>query len=340
MVDPALVTARDITCEFNVVSGLYRGRRTLKALRGVSLELRRGEVIGIVGESGSGKSTLAKVLLGLQSPTRGTVHLQGRPLGEFGRRERASMLQAVFQDPTGSLNPMHTVESIVGLPLRVLGIGDRRGRRQSVSRMIDRVGLPSRCIDVYPGQLSGGQKQRVAIARALIAAPAVLICDEPTSALDVSVQAQIVNLLRDLQREIGMSIIVISHNLAVVSKIASRVLVMYLGRIVEAGPTEDIFRRARHPYTQALLSSFLPAKPYRPLPDLGLKGQFSNAFDVAVGCSFHARCPVAIECCARTPPEPKAGGGAHVECHRAEAPPSRSSAQAVPLALPYVATTA
>jgi peptide/nickel transport system ATP-binding protein len=340
MVEPALMSARDIQCEFNVAGGFYRGRRLLKALRGVSIELRRGEVLGIVGESGSGKSTLAKVLLGLQRPTKGSVDVQGRPLGELNRRERACLLQAVFQDPTSSLNPMHSVESIVGLPLRVLGIDGRTERRLAVTRMINRVGLPTQCIELRPGQLSGGQKQRVAIARALIVGPAVLICDEPTSALDVSVQAQIVNLLRDLQHDIGLSIIVISHNLAVVSQMASRVAVMYLGRIVEAGPTESVFCRPQHPYTQALLSSFLPAKPHRPLPDLGLRGQPSNAFAVAAGCPFRPRCPVAIECCGEVAPEPTTAGEIYVECHRAGSPTSRSSPPAVSSGLTLRAATA
>ncbi|MFI5014168.1 MAG: oligopeptide/dipeptide ABC transporter ATP-binding protein [Hyphomicrobiales bacterium] len=313
-----LLSARDVECEFAVGRGIFRRPELIKALRGISIEIGRGEILGIVGESGSGKSTLAKILLGLQAPTSGFVELLGHPLTEFDRRQRARLVQAVFQDPASSLNPRQTIEAIVGMPLNVLAIGDRRERHSAVARMIELVGLPAQCLGVHSGQLSGGQRQRVAIARALVLRPSVLICDEPTSALDVSVQAQIVNLLRGVSRELGTSMIVISHNLAVVAQMASRVAVMYLGRIVEAGPTSRIFGDPQHPYTQALLLSFLPAQAGRALPDLRLRGQFPSPFELPPGCAFHPRCPIATEVCARSAPAASVHLDRAIECHHRE----------------------
>ena len=240
----------------------YPGRRRLfghegetLALRGVSLDVPRGGVLGVVGESGSGKSTLARVLLGLRAPDGGTVSLFGRPLAGLPRKERARLVQPVFQDPYGSLNPRRSIEAIVRLPLDVHDIGPRADRPKVVRDMLQRCGLPERLLSAKPGQLSGGQRQRVAIATALVMRPALLVCDEPTSALDVSVQAQVLALLQDLRAAFGLTYVFISHDLAVVRSIADTVAVMKAGEVVEHGPAEQVFTAPRHPYTVTLLES-------------------------------------------------------------------------------------
>ena len=213
----------------------FRQAAVLKALRGVELEVAEGEILGLVGESGCGKSTLARLLLGIEQPNQGEVIIDGRPISSFSPRERAKLIQPVFQDPYSSLNPRMTVSAAIAAPLEIQKWGDARMRAAAVHRMMDAVGLPRYLAHAYPVQLSGGQRQRVAIARALIGEPKILVCDEPTSALDVSVQAQILNLLIELHRDFRLTIVLISHNLAVVSHLADRVAVMYLGRIVEIG---------------------------------------------------------------------------------------------------------
>ena len=215
----------------------------------------RGGVLGVVGESGSGKSTLARVLLGLRAPDGGTVSLFGRPLAGLPRKERARLVQPVFQDPYGSLNPRRSIEAIVRLPLDVHDIGPRADRPKVVRDMLQRCGLPERLLSAKPGQLSGGQRQRVAIATALVMRPALLVCDEPTSALDVSVQAQVLALLQDLRAAFGLTYVFISHDLAVVRSIADTVAVMKAGEVVEHGPAEQVFTAPRHPYTVTLLES-------------------------------------------------------------------------------------
>jgi peptide/nickel transport system ATP-binding protein len=306
---------RNVECHFRVGGGLFGGGRDLRAVNGVSLAIRQGEVLGIVGESGSGKSTLARVLLGLLSPTAGEIFFDGRAIGSFGPRALARRVQPVFQDPYSSLNPRRTVGAIIGAPLVVHRIGDPGGRRREVERLMGLVGLPRRLYDAYPGQLSGGQRQRVAIARALIMRPAMVICDEPTSALDVSVQSQILNLLQDLQQASGLTYILISHNLAVVEHIATRVAVMYLGRVVEENETEALFRAPRHPYTKALLASVLTPEPGLGVPDTGLGLAFPNPLDPPPGCVFHPRCPEAGPRCRTTAPRDLLDGPRLVACH-------------------------
>jgi peptide/nickel transport system ATP-binding protein len=310
-----LLEARALERHFAVGGGLMRAGRTLKAVNGVSLAVRRGEVLGLVGESGCGKSTLARMLLGLLPPTRGAVLLDGTPIAELPRAALARRIQPVFQDPYASLNPHKTLATIIGLPLAVHGLGNAENQRAEVTAMMDRVGLPARLLGAYPGQLSGGQRQRVAIARALIMRPEIVICDEPTSALDVSVQSQILNLLQDLQRELGLTYILISHNLAVVEHMATRVAVMYLGRIVEENETEALFRAPRHPYTKALLMSVLTPEPGLGVPDTHLGTAFPNPLDPPAGCPFHPRCPEALSRCAIEPPKPLQSGESTVECH-------------------------
>ena len=300
----ALLEARGVSRDFSISRGLFAGRRLLHAVVDIDIMVETGEVLGIVGESGSGKSTFGKMLLGLLAPTRGSIRFAGADVGAIDRKNLARKIQPVFQDPYSSLNPRRTVASIVAAPLTVLGLGTRLKRRAMAVAMLERVGLPARYADVYPGELSGGQRQRVAIARALVVEPQIVLLDEPTSALDVSVQSQILNLLVDLKREFGLTYIFISHNLAVIEHIATNVAVMYLGRIVEFAPREALFRAPRHPYTKALLASVLTPEPGLGVPDTGLGLAFPNPLDPPPGCAFHPRCPEAGTRCSLAAPRP------------------------------------
>jgi peptide/nickel transport system ATP-binding protein len=304
-----------VSQRFVVSSGPFAPRRILNALADVDLALAQGETLGLVGESGSGKSTVAKILLGLLRPSAGEARLQGRSIRELARRDLARRVQPVFQDPYASLNPSRTIEAIVGLPLSVHRVGgDTAERRARVARMLDLVGLSGRFAEAYPGELSGGQRQRVAIARALILEPEALICDEPTSALDVSVQAQILNLLIDLRRTLHLTLLFISHNLAVVEHLADRVAVMYLGRIVEEAATADLFRAPRHPYTRALFASVLTPEPGAGIPAPPLGSAAADPFADTPGCAFAPRCPLAAPACAVRPTLVREGCRA-VACH-------------------------
>jgi peptide/nickel transport system ATP-binding protein len=311
----ALIELRDVRRDFHVGAGLFRKARVLHAVNGVTLSIAKGEVMAIVGESGCGKTTLARMILGLLPVTAGTISIDGIALSTHDRHELARRVQPVFQDPYASLNPRKSIRSIVGLPLVVHDIGSAAERKRKVEDMIDLVGLPRRVLDSYPNQLSGGQRQRVAIARALVMRPEVVVCDEPTSALDVSVQSQILNLLQELQRELGLTYIFISHNLAVVEHIATRVAVMYLGRIVEEAETTDLFGQPRHPYTRALLASVLTPEPGLGIPDTKLGVAYPNPINPPSGCTFHPRCPDAFAPCARIAPRPLGDARGHVECH-------------------------
>jgi peptide/nickel transport system ATP-binding protein len=312
----SLVEARGLSCAFSVGRGLFAPRSKLRAVVDVDLVIQEGEVLGLVGESGSGKSTLGRLLLGLNTPDSGTIRIANRDIAAIDRRALAGLIQPVFQDPYSSLNPRKSVASIVALPLAVLGRGTTRERRERAIAMLARVGLPMRYADVYPSELSGGQRQRVAIARALVVEPKIVLLDEPTSALDVSVQAQILNLLLDLRRDLGLTYLFISHNLAVIEHIATRVAVMYLGRIVETGTRDAVFRNPRHPYTRALLASVLTPEPGRGVPDTGLGLAFPNPLDPPPGCVFHPRCPDAMARCRTDAPRVVASdGGGIVACH-------------------------
>ena len=283
----------------------------VRAVDGVTLAVPEGGVMGIVGESGCGKSTLARIVMGLLAPSSGSVLVAGHALSTLDRKARARLIQPVFQDPYSSLNPRHRVRDIVALPLRAQGERDVEGR---VMDMLARVGLPGAMADRLPGQLSGGQRQRVAIARALVGRPRIVVCDEPTSALDVSVQAQILNLLAELRTELGLTLVFISHNLAVVEHIATEVAVMYLGRIVEHADVDALFAAPRHPYTRALLASVLTPDPSLGIPESGLLDIAPDPAHIPPGCRLHPRCPVAEARCAVERPDGHRAAGRLVEC--------------------------
>jgi len=310
-----VLEARDVTRTFMISAGFMRGKRPLHAVNGINLKVRRGEVLGLVGESGCGKSTLAKMLLGLLPPSSGELFVDGRPTSRMERLEMARKVQPVFQDPYSSLNPRKSIGDIIGLPVRVQGPVVEDDLKKRVEEIMELVGLPRRLYRNFPNQLSGGQRQRVAVARALINRPEVVICDEPTSALDVSVQSQILNLLQELRAELNLTYILISHNLAVVEHMATRVAVMYLGRLVEVSDTDQLFDNPQHPYTQALLQSVLTPDPNLEVPDAGLGVAYPNPVDPPSGCTFHPRCIKAMPHCSVAAPATIATASGIVECH-------------------------
>ena len=310
-----LLEVRNVGRTFHVSAGMFRGRKPLRAVDDVSFTLEAGRTMGLVGESGCGKSTLAKMILGLLAPTEGEILIEGRPVRDLPRRELARRIQPIFQDPYSSLNPRRTVEQIIRQPLDVNRVGTPGERSRKVDEMLDLVRLPTRARHAYPNQLSGGQRQRIAIARALILHPSLVICDEPTSALDVSVQAQILNILMDLRRELGLSYLFVSHNLAVVEHLAEDVAVMYLGRVVERATTGQVFGAPKHPYTRALLDSVLTPEPGLGVPQLGLGASFPNPLDPPTGCPFHPRCPRVFEPCPGNTPELLDTSDGRVACH-------------------------
>jgi peptide/nickel transport system ATP-binding protein len=308
------IEVRNVYREFQQRGGVAGDRRPVRAVDGVTFTLAAGNVLGVVGESGCGKSTLARLIMGILPPTSGNVLVDGRSLISMDRRERARLIQPVFQDPFSSLNPRHCIRDIVGLPLASQGDMPKARQIDRIMEMLARVGLSSEMANRMPAQLSGGQRQRVAIARALVLHPRIVVCDEPTSALDVSVQAQILNLLQELRRELGLTYLFISHNLAVVEHIATEVAVMYLGRIVEQAPAQDLFRAPAHPYTKALLASVLTPDPALGIPDVGLGDAYPDPTNIPPGCRFHPRCPSAFTECAATMPDNIRKDGRLVEC--------------------------
>lgn len=267
-IDPGvpILEARGLRMSFGVPGPLFGPRRRHDAVKGVDLKVMPGETFAIVGESGSGKTTLARMMLGLLPPTGGEILLRGQPITALDRKAIARTVQPIFQDPYSSLNPHKTISSIISLPLRVHGVGTAQEQIHWVREMMEFVGLAPRLAQAYPNQLSGGQRQRVAIARALVMRPDLVVCDEPTSALDVSVQSQILNLLQDLQKELGLTYVLITHNLAVVEHMANRVAVMYMGQVVEEGEAAPLFARPSHSYTRMLLNSVLTPEPGLGLP--------------------------------------------------------------------------
>ena len=296
---------------------LGRGAGKVHAVDGVSFALAEGETLALVGESGCGKSTTGRLVLRLLEATSGRVFFQGRELGLLGDAElrgARSAMQIVFQDPYGSLNPRKTVGQMLEEPLMLHGLA-AGGRRERVTEILGLVGLAPRHAQRYPHEFSGGQRQRLGIARAIAVEPRLIVCDEPVSALDVSIQAQVVNLLQDLQRRMGLAYLFIAHDLAVVKHIANRVAVMYLGRIVEIADKRELFARPRHPYTQALLSAIPVPVPGSRRQRIVLEGDVPSSIDPQPGCRFRSRCPHARERCAAEEPPLATADGHGVACH-------------------------
>ena len=298
------------------------GRGAIRAVDGVSFSIARGEVVGLVGESGSGKSTVGRAVLRLLEPTAGSVRFDGVEVTKLGRSELRRLrrrVQIVFQDPYASLDPRRRVEDLIGDVLDIHGLAKGAARRARVVELLEQVGLPPEHIDRYPHQFSGGQRQRIGIARALAVAPDFIVADEPVSALDVSVQAQIVNLLVELRRRLGLTMLFISHDLAVVEHLCDRVIVLYLGKIMEMAPAAEIYASPRHPYTRALLSAAPQPDPDAPRRRILLSGDLPSPANPPPGCVFSTRCPHATERCRREAPvlEQKSPGR-FVACLRAD----------------------
>ena len=307
MNDGAVLEVAGLVKHYKSGSSFGGGRNLVRAVDGVDLTIGPGEVLGLVGESGSGKSTVGKCVTRLTRPTAGTIRLLGRDISTLNRRQMRPLradVHMVFQDPFSSLNPRMTVGQIVAEPLSQHGRGTRRGRNRLVAEMLEKTGLRQDIQPRFPHELSGGQRQRVALARALILNPALVVADEPVSALDVSVQASILNVLLDLQADIGFSCLFITHDLSVVEFMSDRVAVMYLGKIMETASREEIFRDPQHPYTQALLSAAPVSDPSeaRKAERIILSGDLPSPSEVVTGCPFHTRCPIATARCATEAP--------------------------------------
>ncbi len=321
---PALLSVSNLVKHYPVRKGLLRREvARVRAVDGVSFDVRAGETFGLVGESGCGKTTAGRTILRLIEPTSGTVSFAGEDVSRLRGSALKAMrrnMQIIFQDPFGSLDPRMPVGSIIAEGLVVHGIGDRAERDALVKQAMQQVGLRPEYARRYPHEFSGGQRQRIGIARTLVLRPKLIVCDEPVSALDVSIQSQVLNLLKDIQRDLGLTYIFIAHNLAVVKYIASRVGVMYLGKLVETASSDDLYREPLHPYTRALLSAIPQAKP--PLPGeprrerIVLGGDVPSALNPPSGCRFHTRCPVAMDRCRTEEPVTRDMGGGHtVACH-------------------------
>ena len=317
-----LIEARELSKHFYSGGGLLRRARVVRALNGVSFALERAETLAVVGESGCGKTTLAHCLTGLAAPTAGTLMLAGEDAHDLLARNPAKFrraVQIVFQDPYASLNPRRTVFAAIADALRLHDVCPRAERRDKVLDLLIEVGLSREHLDRYPHELSGGQRQRVAIARALAVGPQLVVCDEPVSALDVSIQAQIINLLKRLQASLGVAYVFISHNLALVRHISDRIAVMYLGEIVELGATETLGRALAHPYSRALFAATPEIGRERAALGAGMiAGEVPSPFDLPSGCSFRTRCPLAAPRCKDEPPPLRVVAGRSVRCHFAE----------------------
>lgn len=317
--NPPLLEARNLVKHYPVALGPFKGTTLARALDGVSFELAAGESLAVVGESGCGKSTLARQVTMIEAPTAGELLLEGLDVALATRLEKKrlrTMVQMVFQNPYASLNPRKRIGAILEEPLAINTALNRAERRERALAMMDRVGLRPEHVGRYPHMFSGGQRQRVAIARALMLEPRIVVADEPVSALDVSVQAQVLNLMMDLQEQTGISYLFISHNLAVVEHIADRVLVMYLGRVVESGAKRMIFDEPRHPYTRALLASTPRVDRETQALRQSIRGEPPSPLAPPPGCVFHRRCPFAIPRCTLEAPVLEAHDEHLVACHR------------------------
>jgi len=312
-----LVSLDRVSVGFGLGGGWFgRGRRVLQAVADVSIDILPGEALALVGESGSGKSTLGNVVAGLQAPTAGTMRFMGQAMDAAVWAEARRKIQIVFQDPFGALDPRMPVSAIIAEPLRIQGTGTASERRARAAALVEQVGLPRDALNRYPHEFSGGQRQRIAIARALAPEPALIVADEPLSALDVSIQSQVLNLLKELQGQRTLAYLFISHDLAVVNHLADRVAVLYLGRLIEVAPRAELFETPSHPYTQALLDA---------VPRIGrnrdrraIKGEMPSPLSPPSGCVFHPRCPKAQPVCRAMPPalQPAPGRPAQrAACH-------------------------
>ena len=324
-----VLEAKDLVKEFPVTKGmLQRKVGTVSAVAGVSFEIRKGETLGLVGESGCGKTTIGRMLVGLDKPTSGSISFDGKDLarssGREYRRERRD-IQYMFQDSYASLDPRMRAGSILREPLIVQGMGSRREQMAKVEEMLGKVGLPASWTERYPHEFSGGQRQRLGFARALLLNPQLIVADEPVSALDVSVQAQVLNMMRDLQKELGLTYMFISHDLSVVRYLSNHIGVMYLGKLVEIGPADEVYLRPAHPYTKGLIESAPTADPEKERSKVheGIVGELPSAMHPPTGCRFRTRCPIAQEICSTKEPELKPYGVAArmAACHFALQPP-------------------
>ncbi len=315
-----LLEVENLRKYYPVTAGLLaRHVADVKAVDGVSFFIAEGETLGLVGESGCGKSSLGRALLRLEEPTSGQVFYRGNDITSWSRQQLKELrreAQMIFQDPQSSLDPRMTIGDSIGEALLIHGVGTEKDRLERVAELLQRVGLEPGHATRYPHELSGGQKQRTGIARALAVNPKLIVADEPVSALDVSVQAQILNLITDLQRELSLAYLFIAHDLAVIGQVSSRIAVMYLGQIVELATRDDLFRQPLHPYTQALLSAILLPDPHQKRKRVPLPGEVPSPIDPPPGCRFHTRCPRVMPVCRRQMPELRQIAENHlVACH-------------------------
>lgn len=316
-----VLSARELTRHYEVSRGLFKGHALVRALNGVSFELEAGKTLAVVGESGCGKSTLARALTLIEEPSSGSLQIAGHEVKGASKDQRKQLrrdVQMVFQSPYASLNPRQKIGDQLAEPLLINTSLSKTERREKVQKMMEQVGLRPEHYQRYPHMFSGGQRQRIALARAMMLQPKVLVADEPTSALDVSIQAQVLNLFMDLQKEFNTAYVFISHNLAVVRHVADQVLVMYLGRPAEMGSKEDIYEKPLHPYTQALLSATPAIHPDPLKPKIRIAGELPNPLNPPDGCAFHKRCPYATDRCAKEVPALRQMSTRQVACHYAE----------------------
>jgi oligopeptide/dipeptide ABC transporter ATP-binding protein len=315
----AVIEAAGLSKHFEARRGIFGGSRgVVRAVDDISFAVESGQTLGVVGESGCGKTTTAKLVLGLEEPTGGSIRFEGRDLQGLdaaGRRHYRKSVQAVFQDPFASLSPRMRISDIIAEPLVTNEDLSAADVRKRVLRLLDLVGLAERSADLFPHEFSGGQRQRIAIARALALSPKLIVLDEPVSALDVSIRAQILNLLRDLQEEMGLSYLFIAHDLAAVAHMSHTIVVMYLGKIVEMGDARTLARAPKHPYTEALFSAALPSHPDERREEIILPGEVPSPLNPPSGCRFHPRCPQAMPRCGREEPVLAPVAGRFVACH-------------------------